>query len=204
MGKTNGVLRYLKFRSCASETGNGKDLCLLVGSNVGWAQSLCGAALWGATTSGTCSLVPLCARDLGISWLLWGKGGQWKQMFAVTMPQSTSRNSKSDSPGLPRPSDVCLPQCKPPPDLPSCARRNCWLFSTCAFKGQNSVLPILLRGAAQTRIQWPGAHMCLLPGHDRSHSTQAGKSSVQLAELKQTSAVLCGCPLTLLKSVDKL
>lgn len=136
--------------------------------------------------------------------MLWGKGGHWKKMVAVVMPQPTYRNSKSGSPGLPSPSDKCLPQCKPSPNLPSCGRRNCWLFSTCVFRGQDSVLCILLRGAAQIRIRSDLGLTCVFS------LCMTGKAASKL-ESHQCSwqgsskllLLLCSCPLTLL-IMDKL
>lgn len=201
MGKTNWVSRCLKFRCCLSEAGNGKDLSHWVESGGCGHSPPCGAAIWGGRRAGTCSL-PLSDRDLGVWKLLWGKGGQWKQMVAVTMPQPAYRNSLYSCPyllsiksipcspvWLSRPSDMCLPQCKPSPNLPSCGRRNCCLFSTCVFRGQGSVLCTLQRGAAQIRIRNDLRLTCVFClCMARVTASNFGKSSVQLSELKPATA----------------
>lgn len=139
-------------------------------------------------------------------------------MVAVTMPQPAYRNSLYSclyllsiksipcSPvWLSRPSDMCLPQCKPSPNLPSCGRRNCCLFSTCVFRGQDSVLCTLQRGAAQIRIRNDlglTCVFCLCMAGVTASNLESHQCSCQSSS--QLLLLLCGSPLTLLKSVDRL
>lgn len=207
MGKNNWLLQHLKFRSCLSKTGNEKDLSHSVGT--GWGgghRPLSGAAgFGGGTIAGTCFLALLCARDSENRDCFGGRENSGSTMVAVTMPQPTYRNSKSDSPSLSKPSDRYLSQLKPFPNLPSCGRRNGWLLSSAFSRGQNSVLCILLTGTAHISIRRGLGLTCtfslcvagITASKLESHQPSWQSSSKLLL-------LLGSYPLPLLKSMDKL
>lgn len=137
--------------------------------------------------------------------LLGGREGSGSTMVAVTVPQPTYRNNKSDSPSLSKTSDRYLSQLKPFPDLPSCGRRNSWLSSTSFSRDQNSVLYILLRGTAQICIQRGLGLTCtfsLCVAGITASKLESHQSSWQSSS--KLLLLLGGYPLALLKSMDQL
>lgn len=143
----------------------------------GWAQPPVGPSSLGRQNS----------RDLLSCSSLWQSLGVWRAVEASGCCHYAPAYLQKQQ--LPRLSDMCLPRCKPSPNLPSCGWRNCLLFSSCVFRGQDLVLCNLLRGAAQIRIWSNLGLMCVVSLCTDNHSIRVGNSSVELTDLKQTTAV---------------
>lgn len=162
-----------------------KDLCHLAGSSRGGHSPL-GAQLFGV------------AEQQGPSPLFLSLTESWSLEIALGEGRAVETSGCShyapaylQKQQLPRLSDVCLPHCKPSPNLPSCGWRNCLLFNSCVFRGQDSVLCILLRGAAQIRIWSDLGLTCVISlCTDSNHSIQVGNSSVLLTDQANYSCVV--------------
>lgn len=127
----------------------GKDLCHLVGSRGGGHSPVWGRNLGWQNSRNLLSCSSLWLGSLEIA-LGEGKAvaangcchyaSAYLQKQSILLSVGPVYKVCTHSPvWLPRPSDMCLPQYKPSPNLPSCGRRNCCLFSTCVFRGQESV-----------------------------------------------------------------
>lgn len=184
MGKTNWVLQYLKFRSCLSETGNGKDLCHLVRS-----MGVGTAPVWGS------SLGWQNSRDLSLTetWEFGncfggreGSGSKWLLSPCPSLPIGTaSLTPQALQAEWHVPASVQT--------IPRSAilwQQKEFLVQHLCFQepGLSFVHPAG-RSCTDQDLEWPGAHRCLLPVHGRNHSIQVGKSPVQMSELKQATAL---------------
>lgn len=150
----------------------------------GWAQPPVGPSSLGWQNS----------RDLLSCSSLWQSLGVWRAVEASGCCHYAPAYLQKQQ--LPRLSDMCLPCCKPSPNLPSCGWRNCLLFSSCVFRGQDLVLCILLRGAAQIGI-WSDLGLMCVVSLCTDRITASRLETHQYSWQTSSKLQLCGCPLTL-------
>ena len=150
-------------------------------------SSLSGTAGFGdGTTAGTCFLALLYARDSENRDCFWGEGraveAQWLQSLCPNLPIETTSLTLQASPNQvtgtylnSNHSQICHPVAE--------ETAGCQALCSPGTRIQ------FYASCTDLHSEGAGAHMYLLPVCGRNHSLQVGKSSVQLAELKQATPV---------------